>query len=704
MKFTFRTALLLGTIGTFISLQSSFSFALSTDAGTQTSVVQQQLSENYKNLKTQQQHSELYQTLLSRSKSAKQFSEDETSKALQQVLPLWLDWYALYNWAYSDEKDGGLEPLIALAHTDPLAALKQLQSELNLNPKTQTTSQLNPKQSVSRQLLYGMIASDLDLFWLAAQSRTADDSNKIENYVRTKPAEFGTGELCYSVHYKGRTFSEVQQKYPGTRYAEVAAFLAMRMRSCGECEGQFDCYLSRQLDNYERFLKKYPHSELAEQVLSLALIRLEKQFSEREANRDYLSSSDNYQPQQVADTLTRFEQALHALPNTLQSRLKLTLLPYYQQLNQSLSSQRVLNWLKQNADNDTYQLALRSQEQLIKPALYVRQALPFSDKHVQISWDWRNKETPHNLYLWRASQADFSDAKPISSELKPQQLSYLDPATEPGQRYWYQLRAANNQSRALSHWVYHQTDLSVSKVVDAPIRAWFIDASQPAIYLETSMRLNSERTVLAWRRLDLNRKVELKSALPVLYSIPGKTWYFDVASQRVVNSSQVKDLMQLNLTKAESTPIINHLINSNSPAQVLEISGAQGIATPDKKNLLIWQNRVGLWRSDFNASTPILLYDDKNRNQHQFVANKQQAMLYQDPENVLILGGWQENNDLKLGWRSFDSKGQMREIVSSFKASAYANLHAFAADQQRQPNFRSLFSCQPPKIKTFSGS
>ena len=222
-------------------------------------------------------------------------------------------------------------------------------------------------------LLIGVLTNQLNTLAEAAnqasapmQSRDQDHekrSQRFDTYVEQHKLDFNVGETCYGGNYTGRHFAAVKKRYPQSNYAQAAAYLAMRITPCGECEGDLACYLSKGLDPTSEFLKVYPQSTYVKILLQRANNQIRGQFIAREAQGDYLSKSDpktgDYTAQSAANVLIAFEGALKQIAPSELIDTKLLLADLYIKLNQRANAKRVINWLSEQAPDSAELNGLR---------------------------------------------------------------------------------------------------------------------------------------------------------------------------------------------------------------------------------------------------------------------------------------------------------------------------------------------------------
>lgn len=277
---------------------------------------------------------------------------------MDEALMFWLDWYQVAFTARAENRQlldsETWRKHIQLAHRDPYAAIA------SLNKLSASTDENDSALSL---LLIGALTNQLNTLAEAAnqasvsiQSKANDHekrSQRFDTYVEKHKLDFNVGETCYGGNYTGRHFAAVKKRYPQSNYAQAAAYLAMRITPCGECEGDFSCYLSKSLDPISDFLKAYPHSRYVTILLKRANNQIRGQFIVREAQGDYLSKSDpktgDYTAQSAANALIAFEGSLKQIAPTELISTKLLLADLYIKLNQRGNAKRVIDWLAEHA-------------------------------------------------------------------------------------------------------------------------------------------------------------------------------------------------------------------------------------------------------------------------------------------------------------------------------------------------------------------
>jgi hypothetical protein len=287
---------------------------------------------------------------------------------IDDALMVWLDWYQVAFTARAENRQLlDSEPwrkYIQLAHRDPYVAIAQLNKlrvsaddndrALSLLLIGVLTNQLNTLAEAANQASFQVRSNDGDY-----QKR----SQRFDTYVEQHKQDFNVGETCYGGNYTGRHFAAVKKRDPQSNYAQAAAYLAMRITPCGECEGDFACYLSKGLAPTSEFLQAYPQSTYVVMLLKRAHNQIHGQFIAREAQGDYLSKSDpktgDYSPQSVANVLIAYEGALKQIAPSELIGTKLLLADLYIKLNQRGNAKRVITWLAEHAPDSAELNGLR---------------------------------------------------------------------------------------------------------------------------------------------------------------------------------------------------------------------------------------------------------------------------------------------------------------------------------------------------------
>ena len=283
---------------------------------------------------------------------------------IDDALMVWLDWYQVAFTARAENRQllesETWRKYIQLAHRDPYAAIASL---------NKLSASADENDSALSLLLIGVLTNQLNTLAEAAnqasvpiQSKDQDHekrSQRFDTYVEQHKLDFNVGETCYGGNYTGRHFVAVKKRYPQSNYAQAAAYLAMRITPCGECEGDFACYLSKGLDPTSEFLQAYPQSTYVKILLQRANNQIRGQFIAREAQGDYLSKSDpkagDYTAQSAANVLIAFEGSLKQIAPSELIDTKLLLADLYIKLNQRGNAKRVIDWLVEHAP-DTAEL------------------------------------------------------------------------------------------------------------------------------------------------------------------------------------------------------------------------------------------------------------------------------------------------------------------------------------------------------------
>jgi len=279
---------------------------------------------------------------------------------MDEALMFWLDWYQVAFTARAENRElldsETWRKHIQLGHRDPYAAIA------SLNKLSASTDEDDSALSL---LLIGALTNQLNTLAEAAnqtsvsiQSKANDHekrSQRFDTYVEKHKLDFNVGETCYGGNYTGRHFAAVKKRYPQSNYAQAAAYLAMRITPCGECEGDFSCYLSKSLDPVGDFLRVYPQSTYASMLLKRANNQIRGHFIVRESQGDYLSKSDpktgDYTAQSAANVLIAFEGSLKQIAPTELIATKLLLADLYIKLNQRGNAKRVIDWLAEHAQD-----------------------------------------------------------------------------------------------------------------------------------------------------------------------------------------------------------------------------------------------------------------------------------------------------------------------------------------------------------------
>ncbi len=287
---------------------------------------------------------------------------------IDDALMIWLDWYQVAFTARAENRQlldsETWRKHIQLAHRDPYAAIAKL-NKLKLSA--------DDNDRALSLLLVGALTNELNTMAEAAhhasfQIKSSDDddqkrSQRFDTYVEQHKQDFNVGETCYGGNYTGRHFAAVKKRYPQSNYAQAAAYLAMKTTPCGECEGDFACYLSNGLDPISEFLQAYPQSTYVTMLLKRAENRIRGQFIGREAQGDYLSKSapktGDYAPQGVANVLIAYEGSLKQIAPSELIATKLLLADLYIKLNQRGNAKRVIDWLAEHAPDSAELNGLR---------------------------------------------------------------------------------------------------------------------------------------------------------------------------------------------------------------------------------------------------------------------------------------------------------------------------------------------------------
>ncbi|MFZ6799069.1 hypothetical protein [Undibacterium sp. Di24W] len=332
----------------------------------------QLILKKYRNASTYTEHQSLLIDLnqlrnddFQRLRAAKKTS-DSYDPFIDEALMDWLDWYQIAFNAREENRQllesEVWRTLIQLAHRDPYAAIKRL------NKVSQST--VGDDKALSL-LLTGMLTNRLKTMaeaanYAAFNSKTNDRNEekreqRFEEFIQTHKQEFNIGELCYGANYNGRHFSAVEKQFPQSKYAQAAAYLSMMLNPCGECEGDFSCYLSKALGPTKQFLSKYPQSELVPIVIKRVDNRLSGQFIVRDALGDYLTKNEphqsrdfvmgEYNPLDAANVLIDFERSLNRVEPSAIISTKYLLGDLYVKLEQMGNAKRILNWLSEHAPN-----------------------------------------------------------------------------------------------------------------------------------------------------------------------------------------------------------------------------------------------------------------------------------------------------------------------------------------------------------------
>ncbi|MBC3876027.1 tol-pal system YbgF family protein [Undibacterium flavidum] len=287
---------------------------------------------------------------------------------IDEALMAWLDWYQAAFTARTENRqllDSEVwRSVIQLAHRDPYAAIRRL---------NKTSLSTNENDSALSLLLTGMLMNRLNILAEAANYASFDiktndkdeqkRSQRFSNYVEQHKLDFNTGETCYGGNYTGRHFAAIVKQYPQSSYAQGAAYLAMSITPCGECEGDFACYLSKGLAPTKEFLQKYPQSTYVPMLLKRAQNLINGQFIAKEAQADYLTKNDpksgEYTVSDVVKVLIDFENDLkHIAPSELID-MKFLLADLYVKLKQYGNAKRVMNWLTEYAPDSVKLSQLR---------------------------------------------------------------------------------------------------------------------------------------------------------------------------------------------------------------------------------------------------------------------------------------------------------------------------------------------------------
>nr|WP_315481980.1 hypothetical protein [uncultured Undibacterium sp.] len=324
----------------------------------------QVILEKYRNAATYAEHQSLLSDLnqLRNEDFQHQMKAKKTANLydpfMDEALMFWLDWYQVAFTARAENRQlldtETWRKHIQLAHRDPYAAIA------SLNKLSASTDENDRALSL---LLIGALTNQLNTLAEAAnqasvsiQSKDNDHekrSQRFDTYVEKHKLDFNVGETCYGGNYTGRHFAAVKKRYPQSNYAQAAAYLAMRITPCGECEGDFSCYLSKGLAPMSDFLQAYPQSTYVTMLLKRANNQIRGQFIVREAQGDYLSKSDpktgDYTAQSAANALIAFEGSLKQIAPTELISTKLLLADLYIKLNQRGNAKRVIDWLAEYA-------------------------------------------------------------------------------------------------------------------------------------------------------------------------------------------------------------------------------------------------------------------------------------------------------------------------------------------------------------------
>ena len=114
------------------------------------------------------------------------------------------------------------------------------------------------------------------------------------------------------IEYKGTDWKLIEEKYPDSDYADVAAYEITKLNPYCDCEGDVSCEIECRPEKVEEFLKKYPNSKYAEEAVS----RVNNAFLDSlQYNQNLLLATEYYDPKAAKSALIKYEDIAKNLPS-----------------------------------------------------------------------------------------------------------------------------------------------------------------------------------------------------------------------------------------------------------------------------------------------------------------------------------------------------------------------------------------------------
>jgi hypothetical protein len=630
---------------------------------------------------------------------------------IEQALMLWLDWYQVAIVAREENQQlletESWRKVLALAHRDPYATLKRLNT---------AGKAVDDHDSVMRLLLAGMITNNLRVLAEVAYAHPSIDVQEIQSleaYVNAHKQDFNTGETCYGANYNGRHFSAVEKRYPSSSYAQAAAYLAMTITPCGECEGELTCYLSNRLIPTQQFLSKYPTSNYVAMLLKRVQNAIPLALGEKETQADYLSASDKYVPLDVAHVLLSFEGYLKNLAPADQISIKVTLADWYIKLNQAGNAKRIVDWLvTQAADTpDLVRLKL-AVSNMKKFALSLSKPKPYGPNMLALEWTVRNAASETPMQLWRSESPEFSQPIAIGAVLPKGSLKVVDTTVQSDTAYWYRLESVGDNRIALSHTAFAQTWSS-----QAHLQEIIFDQVSKTLFAIGRLPENYVSRVLLRFPKSLNQNGDIKNLKP-LFSSPMKpdTWWVDKDSNTILLADTAGVIAStLNLAAPNKTEYTRSEPHQGatidlSKKQVLRVTGGLIARSQDGKFVYVWDKKGKLLRTDFSGEILEVIFEEATiampwkdkfeafylmvrRNGEVFLIGKKQSPLAGTLFTLRKLS--------RAGYTDLDVAGRPSYYISSPNVWFYDSQQdgLWVADYEGRP---SLFGLDGKLIKTVS--
>jgi hypothetical protein len=371
-----------------------------------------------------------------------------SARELTQVNEAWQKWFVVI--AKLPESYQAMlttdnwRTLLALAHENPLDA--------------ELARGANDGADDLRLLLAGWLSNNFQTLERVSPTHTETSTvAKINAYVGNHKKDFSTGETCGGAIYNGRHFQQAEARFKSTGVAIAAAYLSIELGACGECEGEFECGLSRSLWRLQEFLRKHPDTIYTREMLLRAEWAIRMNFDEREATADYLSADNYYLPQAAAKTLVRFEADLKAVEPAQLVPLKTLLGEIYAKLKQPSNAQRVSAWLTQYGFNDAAQKINAAISGVPPLALRLKRPTSHGPNIIALAWEPRPgfKNTP--LRVWRSENPAFTLPESIGKVLAAGTTTAIDRTVKPDTCYWYRVSAEGDGAHSLTHAAFAQT-------------------------------------------------------------------------------------------------------------------------------------------------------------------------------------------------------------------------------------------------------
>ena len=158
------------------------------------------------------------------------------------------------------------------------------------------------------------------LFQLGRAKRlfVADRGTPQGNYAARHEDEFFYNEVGGNYLYNGKDLKALVERYPQHDLADDAAYELTLLPGGGECEGFVTCYIAREWQDVESFLRRFPTSAYAWRAVDRVVRAYRDGLKDIP---DLAKATDMYDPTELRPQLASLDSVAVGLPPALKTRL-----------------------------------------------------------------------------------------------------------------------------------------------------------------------------------------------------------------------------------------------------------------------------------------------------------------------------------------------------------------------------------------------